>query len=45
MPTVEEITTFTVEEVSKHKSKDSPYLIIHGKVYDVAKFVEEVTGH
>ncbi|RWS25604.1 cytochrome b5-like protein [Leptotrombidium deliense] len=34
--------TFTKEEVAKHKNKESTYLIIHDKVYDVTKFLEEV---
>ncbi len=35
---------FTLEEISKHKSKSSCWLSIHGKVYDVTKFLEEHPG-
>lgn len=35
----------TLEEVEKHKdSKSGVWLTIHGKVYDVTKFLEEVSG-
>ncbi|KAI1727174.1 cytochrome b5-like heme/Steroid binding domain-containing protein [Ditylenchus destructor] len=35
---------FTVEEVSKHNSSDSVWIIIEGKVYDVTKFIDEHPG-
>lgn len=36
----------TLEEVAKHKdSKSGVWIIIHGKVYDVTKFLEEVCVH
>ncbi|KAF8646364.1 hypothetical protein AX16_007230 [Volvariella volvacea WC 439] len=34
----------TVEELRAHKSKDSMYVLIHGKVYDVTKFLDEHPG-
>jgi hypothetical protein len=33
---------FTTEEVAQHKEKSSTWIIIHGNVYDVTKFLEEV---
>lgn len=33
---------FTTEEVAQHKEKSSTWIIIHGSVYDVTKFLEEV---
>jgi len=35
---------YSWEEVGKHRSKDSTWLIIHNKVYDVTKFLEEHPG-
>lgn len=35
---------FTLEEVAEHKSSDSCYIIIHDKVYDVTKFLDEHPG-
>ncbi|KAI1728045.1 cytochrome b5-like heme/Steroid binding domain-containing protein [Ditylenchus destructor] len=35
---------FTMEEVSKHNSSDSVWIIIEGKVYDVTKFIDEHPG-
>lgn len=32
------------EEVAKHNKQSDLWLIIHGKVYDVSKFVEEHPG-
>jgi alkylation response protein AidB-like acyl-CoA dehydrogenase/predicted heme/steroid binding protein len=31
---------FTLEEVSKHNTAESAYVIIHGKVYDLTNFME-----
>ena len=33
---------FSLKEVSEHTDKKSTWLIIHDKVYDVTKFLEEV---
>ncbi len=35
---------FTYKEVSEHKTGDDLWLIIHGKVYDCTKFVDEHPG-
>eukprot|EP00271_Cylindrocystis_brebissonii_P011554 TRINITY_DN29411_c0_g1_i1.p1 TRINITY_DN29411_c0_g1~~TRINITY_DN29411_c0_g1_i1.p1 ORF type:complete len:191 (+),score=45.34 TRINITY_DN29411_c0_g1_i1:104-676(+) len=35
---------FTVEEVSRHSSRDDCWLIIKGKVYDVTSYVDEHPG-
>ncbi|KAG5719983.1 Cytochrome b5 [Termitomyces sp. T112] len=34
----------TLEELRAHKSKQSFYILIHGKVYDVTKFIDEHPG-
>lgn len=34
----------TFEEVEKHNKKDDCWMIIHGKVYDVTKFLVEHPG-
>lgn len=36
--------TITREEVEKHNSRDSVWFVIHNKVYDVTKFMEEHPG-
>lgn len=36
--------TITLEEVKKHNSRDSVWFVIHNKVYDVTKFMEEHPG-
>jgi len=35
---------FTIEEVKDHNNRNSNWLIIHDKVYDVTKFLEEHPG-
>ena len=35
--------TYRLEEVSKHNDGRSTWLVIHNKVYDVTKFLEEVS--
>lgn len=37
-------TTYSLAEVENHKSKGDLWLVIHGKVYDVSKFVEDVSN-
>ncbi|ODV82841.1 hypothetical protein CANARDRAFT_184972, partial [[Candida] arabinofermentans NRRL YB-2248] len=38
------ITKFTLEEVSKHTTRDDIWMIIHDKVYDVSKIVGSHAG-
>lgn len=35
--------TFTLAEIEKHNEKNSAWLLIHNAVYDVTKFMEEVS--
>ncbi|XP_068219926.1 cytochrome b5-like isoform X2 [Palaemon carinicauda] len=35
---------FTLAEVAEHKSSDSCYMVIHDRVYDVTKFLDEHPG-
>lgn len=35
---------FRAEEVKEHKDAKSAWLIIHNRVYDVTKFIDEVSG-
>lgn len=35
---------YTLEEIRKHNHNKSTWLILHHKVYDVTKFLEEVSG-
>ncbi|XP_063993248.1 cytochrome b5-like [Diachasmimorpha longicaudata] len=37
-------TTYTAEEVSHHNSEENLWMIIHGGVYDVTKFLSEHPG-
>jgi cytochrome b involved in lipid metabolism len=34
---------YSLKEVAKHKTADSLWLVVHGKVYDITKFMEEVS--
>ncbi|GLB34104.1 putative cytochrome b5 family protein [Lyophyllum shimeji] len=36
--------TITIDDLRAHKTKESLYLLIHGKVYDVSKFIDEHPG-
>nr|CAG8520140.1 15454_t:CDS:2 [Entrophospora candida] len=38
------MSEFTLEELAKHKTKDSLYVSIGGKVYDVTNFIDEHPG-
>ena len=38
-----ELTQYTVEQVAEHNNRQSTWLIIHDRVYDVQKFLEEVS--
>ena len=35
---------FTEQEVSQHTSENDCWIIVHGKVYDVTKFLNEHPG-
>lgn len=35
---------YTLDEIQKHNTSKSTWIIIHNKVYDVTKFLEEVSG-
>ena len=35
---------FTIEQLKEHGSRESLWLLLHGKVYDVTKFLDEVSG-
>lgn len=37
-----ELTQHTLAQVAEHNKRDSPWLVIHDKIYDVQKFLEEV---
>ncbi|CAL1270953.1 unnamed protein product [Larinioides sclopetarius] len=39
-----ETKTFSLEEIAKHQDKKSVWVLIHGNVYDVTKFLEEHPG-
>ncbi|CAG2103910.1 unnamed protein product [Medioppia subpectinata] len=36
--------SYTIDEVAKHKTKDSLWIIISGEVFDVTKFVAKHPG-
>ncbi|KXN89462.1 Cytochrome b5 [Leucoagaricus sp. SymC.cos] len=36
--------TVTLEQLRAHKTRDSLYLLLHGNVYDVTKFLDEHPG-
>ncbi|KAG6830500.1 hypothetical protein H0H92_000341 [Tricholoma furcatifolium] len=36
--------TVSIDELRAHKTKESFYILIHGKVYDVTKFIDEHPG-
>lgn len=37
-----ELTQYTLEQVAEHNTRQSPWLVIHDRIYDVQKFLEEV---
>jgi cytochrome-b5 reductase len=37
--------TYTFADIEKHKSKNSLWFVVHGKVYDVTKFIDEHPGN
>ncbi|CAK9869535.1 unnamed protein product [Sphagnum jensenii] len=40
----EEKKTFDLKEVAQHKAQDDCWMVIHGKVYDVTKFLDDHPG-
>jgi len=40
----EQLKKYSLKEVAEHKDKTSTWLIIHDKIYDVTKFLEEHPG-
>ena len=38
----QKLRTITLDEVKDHKSASSCWIIIHNKIYDVTKFLDEV---
>lgn len=36
--------TFSLKDVAEHSTKEAPWTIIHGKVYDLTKFVPQHPG-
>ncbi|XP_023230450.1 cytochrome b5-like [Centruroides sculpturatus] len=42
--TQEKLKTYTLEEIAKHNDKNSTWLLIHNKVFEVTKFLEEHPG-
>lgn len=40
----EPLTKYSWKDVSAHKTKDSTWMAINGKIYDVTKFLEEHPG-
>ncbi|KAJ1643810.1 hypothetical protein J3B02_006181 [Coemansia erecta] len=39
-----EVKTFTADEIEKHCTRDSIWIVVHDKVYDVTKFLDEHPG-
>lgn len=39
------VKTYTLKEIGEHNSKESLWLLINNGVYDVSKFLEEVSWH
>lgn len=40
----EAVRYYTLEEIAQHNNKSSVWVLIHGNVYDVTKFLEEHPG-
>ncbi|KAL5108211.1 Cytochrome b5 [Taenia crassiceps] len=38
------VPTFSLEEIKKHKSENDCWIVIHDKVYDVSKFLDQHPG-
>jgi len=44
MSSGDKATVYRLEEVKKHRSAKSAWIIVHNKVYDVTKFLNEVSS-
>lgn len=42
--TPEPLPSYTLDEVRKHNSSNSAWIVIHSKVYDVTKFLKQHPG-
>ena len=42
--TASEVKTYSLADVGAHVTRESCWLVIHGKVYDVGSFLEEHPG-
>jgi cytochrome b involved in lipid metabolism len=36
--------TYTLESLKEHSSRESLWMLLHDKVYDVTRFMDEVSG-
>ncbi|KAJ2874340.1 hypothetical protein GGH93_002468 [Coemansia aciculifera] len=39
-----EVTTYTGEQIQQHATREDIWIVVHGKVYDVTKFLDEHPG-
>lgn len=37
------VKTYSLEEIAKHNSNQSSWIVIHNNIYDVTKFLNEVS--
>ena len=41
----ESLPKYTWEEIAEHRSAESLWVVVHDKVYDITKFMDEVLTH